>query len=80
LTGQEESDAKELPCLWVSTTRPKKRRSSIPESLKAPRSSRFSRYGEAGREIDGRLAGSVIEAMMDMKKLDIARLKQAYAG
>jgi predicted 3-demethylubiquinone-9 3-methyltransferase (glyoxalase superfamily) len=39
-----------------------------------------ARYGEAGREIHGKPAGTVMTVAFQMKKIDIDELKLAYAG
>jgi hypothetical protein len=61
-----------VPCLWFDA-----------------QITAVTRYGDAGKEIHGRPAGSVMtveladramEAMLRMKKLDIAALEAAFAG
>jgi predicted 3-demethylubiquinone-9 3-methyltransferase (glyoxalase superfamily) len=69
--------ARITPCLWFDSEAEEAARFYC-SIFSNSRIQRVSRYGEAGHEIHGKPAGSVMAAVLRMKKLDIAALKRAY--
>ena len=53
------------PCLWFAT-RPRRPRGSTPAIFKNSRIGTITRYGEAGEEIHGRPAGSVMTVEFEL--------------